>query len=328
MTGMFKDLIKKQGPGLGAVLGLLVLTLALLPACSGGSNQKKDPALIAESKRLASHGSYWYKRGCFSRAERYFFQAMKTSRLLDDLPGILRARNNLGATALAKGRYKEAGEHLHKALELNQSVKSQAEQSLILGNLAGLAYKVNRLSEAERFWREAAALAEGDAGRTGLALHLNNLGMLLRKQNRLDEAETILGRAQTLAVTNEQTQTLAASHVQLGLLSQARGDMIAAENHLKAALEMDKKLENPLGIAQDLERLGLLFQQRRMWTEAARELDRAIYLNAALGQGEKVRRIYELLKKNQIRGGPPKSLDPYKKLLGVDYNPSESILCQ
>ena len=321
--------IMRADSSLLSLIGLAVCLLALIlgPACGGGE-KKKDPVLIAESKRLASQGSYWYERGCYSRAERFFFQAMETARLLDDLRGMLRARNNLGAVALAQGRYDEAGEHLAKALELNDSVKSRAEESLIFGNLAGLAFKAGRFEEAEKMWLKAVAAAELDQNQTGLALHLNNLGMYMRTRDRLDEAEKVLRRAQAAAAQKKQTRTLAATHLQLGLTAQARDDLIQAQNHVSLALALDKEAENPPGIAQDHEKLGLIFQQRKMWAEAARGFDRAIYLYSALADRPGVERVFELLKSNQARSGKPESLAPYQRLLKTAAETNESILCR
>jgi len=311
-----------------ACLLCLIFLLSLFSACGGGANKKPDPELIAEAKSLATQGSYWYNRGCYSRAERYFFQALETSRLLDDLPGMIRGKNNLGAAALALGRYDQAGEYLHQALELNQTLGSSSEQSMILGNLAGLAFKVGRLEDAERFWREAVHVAEKDESQTGLALHLGNLGMLMRTTNRLEEAAGLLERARSAALKAGPGGISAGIHLQLGLLAQVQGRLTEAEGYIKTALQMDKEAENALGVAQDLEKLGLLFHQREMWTEAAATLDRAFYLYAALGDQAKVLMLYQWLQKNHAAGGRPESLAPYAEMIDQEEKISESILCR
>jgi tetratricopeptide (TPR) repeat protein len=305
----------------------LFTLFALLASCGGG-NQKKDPELIVQARRLASLGSDWYQRGCYPRAERYFRETLEASRLLDDLPGMLRANNNLGATLLALGRFEEAGTALQRAMELNQSVNSTAEASLILGNLAALAFRTGRTDQAENFWRLAVKKAEEDEQRTGLILHLNNLGMLLRTEKRLDQAEAVLLRAHELALRDERKGSLAGTSLQLGLLAQAGGDLAKAEEHLLSALELDKETVNPLGVAYDLEKLGLLYQERKSWVNAARMLDRAIFMRGAMGQKEKVVQIYKLLETNQARGGWPESLLPYQDLLDRDLDPGESMLCE
>ena len=307
--------------------GICALMLIIVAAC-GGRPKHQEPPLRAEANRLASEGSYWYQRTCFVKAERYFHRALEASRLVDDIGGMVRARNNLGAVALAQGHHLEAGEHLQKALRLNDVLQSTKEQSLTLGNLGTLAYQAGRYQEAKELWEKALALAQEDASQTGMAMHLNNLGMLERQLDQLTEAESLLQRAMTKAKQDGKGPTLANSHMQLGLVAQARGDFVAAEKHLNLALEIDKAAENPNGIAQDLEILGILHQKQQLWSQAVLEFDRAIYLYYTLGKMDKVGRVYDFLKTTQAGGGVPESLEVYDGLLIPPEEFWESPLCR
>ena len=73
---------RKKRKAVLLALGALLLTLVV--ACGGGPKNKLPPRLT-EVKRLAAEGSYWFQRGCFGRAERYFYQALEASRLVDNL---------------------------------------------------------------------------------------------------------------------------------------------------------------------------------------------------------------------------------------------------
>jgi len=308
-------------------LCLWALMVMLVAAC-GGRPKQQEPPRHAEANSLASKGSYWFRQGCFERAERYFYQALEASLLVDDLEGIVRARNNLGAAALAQGHYLEAGEQLQKALEINSVLKNTREQSLTLGNLGSLAYKAERYREAEELWEKGLVAAQEDPDQTGLAMHLNNLGMLRLHQGRLSEAESLLQRAMAKAEQGGSGSTLANSHIQLGLVAQARGDIAGAEEHLSLALEIDKAAENAAGIANDLELLGTFHQQQQQWNQAALEFDRAIQLYATLGEREKVVQLYDFLKTNQAGGGVPESLESYEPLLVPPDEFWESPLCR
>ena len=177
-------------------------------------------------------------------------------------------------------------------------------------------------------WEKAITAAEKDANQSGLAMHLNNLGMLYRREGRLGEAESALKRAAAMAEERGYGPTLANSHMQLGLVAKARGDLPTAQKHLSLALEIDKDAENPVGIAKDLEQIGLLYQQQRSWTEAYRQLDRAIRLYAILGELDKVGQLYKLLETNQARGGVPESLEQYEGLLVPPDEFWESPACR
>ena len=313
---------------ISGLVALVVYVLLMMVGCGGTpKSQYQDPPRLAEAKALASQGSYWFQRGCFEKAERYFYEALEASQLVDNLEEMVRVRNNLGAVALAQDHYVESAEHLQQALELNRLLKSTREESLTLGNLGSLAYKAGRYDEAEALWEKALAVAKKDSRKTGLAMHLNSLGMLKREQGRLDEAESILQKGLSAAKENG-GPTLANSYMQLGLVAQARGDFAEAEKQLSTALEVDKDAEYPIGIAQDLEKLGLLHQKEQSWEQAALEFDRAIRLYANLGDMDKVQHLYELLKVNQTEGGVPESLEPYEPLSVFPHEFWESPVCR
>jgi tetratricopeptide (TPR) repeat protein len=311
----------------GIFLALGVLLLTLVVACGGGPKNKLPPRLT-EVKRLAAAGSNWFERGCFKRAERYFYQALEASRLVDNLEEMVRAYNNLGAVALVQDHYVEAGDHLQKALELNGLLKSAGEEAFALGNLGSLAFKAGRYQEAEELWEKALVVAKKNPQKSGYAMHLNNLAVLRRKQGRLEEAESLLKRALARATSNGHKPTMANSRVQLGLVAEAEGDFARAEEQLSLALEIDKAAENTIGIAQDLEQIGRLHQQQQLWEKAFLDFDRAIRLYGALGKMEKVSLLYELLEINKTQGEVPESLEPYEGLLVPPDEFWESPLCK
>jgi tetratricopeptide (TPR) repeat protein len=303
---------RKKRKGVLYTLGALLLTLTV--ACGGGPKNKLTPRLT-EVKRLAAEGSYWFERGCFKRAKRYFYQALEASRLVDNLEEMVRAYNNLGAVALVQDHYVEASEHLQKSLEFNSLLQSAREEAFALGNLGSLAYEAGRYQEAEELWEKALVVAEKNPQKSGFAMHLNNLGMLRRKQGRLEEAESLFKRALARAENSGYRPTMANSHVQLGLVAEARGDFASAGKQLRRALEIDRAAENAFGIAQDLEQIGRLHQLQQLWQKAFFDLDRAIRLYGALGKMENVSQLYNLLEINKIQGGVPESLEPYEGLL-------------
>ncbi len=326
---MFMDGSRKGSPtGIKLFLrGLGFFLLIVLVSCSGGRKNQLPPRL-AEVKRLASEGSFWFRQGCFPKAERSFYKALEASRLVDNLAEMVRAHNNLGAVALAQNHYLEAGEHLQKALELNKLLKSGKEDSLALGNLGVLAYKAERYEEAEELWERALVIAEENGQKTALAINLNHLGMLKRKQERLKEAELLLQRALAMGERTGSKSSLANSHMQLGLVARVKGDFPKAEEQLTKALEIDKGAENTIGIAQVLEEIGLLRQEQQLWEIAYLSFDRAINLYAIMGKTAKVNQIFEHLKTNQAKGGIPESLEQYESLLVRPGEYWESPLCR
>ena len=307
-------------------IAALLLGLVLAFACAPAPEPR--PEIVEEADRLAGQGSEFFNRGCYEKAREYFELALETCRLLDDVEGILRAHNNIGATWLAEGRLDDAAWNLAKALELAQTVEKSSQEPLIYGNLGAAAFKAGKNDEAESMWRKAVDLAETLPVQPGLPLNLTNLGALYRDRKKYDQAEEFLQKAETAAQAPGQVRQLAGIQVQIGYLAEDRGDSAGAEKRLIRALELDKEGEHPRGVARDLEALGVHFQKREMWREAFEYLDRAIHLQAALGNPEKVKEIHELLKTNHGSGGIPSAMDLYDELLGADEEQSQSLLCR
>ena len=306
---------------------LMGFVIMLLVSC-GGSRKNQLPPRLAEIKRLASEGNYWFRQGCFSKAERNFYQALEASRLVDNLAEMVRAHNNLGAVALAQDHYVEAAEHLEMAMEMNKLLRSGSEESLALGNFGVLAYKAERYEEAEELWERSLVIAEESGEKIALSTNLNHLGMLKRKQERLKEAELLLQRALAIGESTGSKSSLANSHMQLGLLARAQGDFPGAEEQLTKALEIDKKAENTVGIARDLEEIGLLRQQQQLWEMAYLSFDRAINIYAIVGVMAKVDQLFVHLQINRDKGGIPGSLKQYEALLVRPGEYWESPLCR
>jgi tetratricopeptide (TPR) repeat protein len=308
------------------LISTLLLALGVCLAGCGGAAREQKPELLTQGDRLAAEGSQWYQKGCYNRARAYFAQSLSSARLVDDLPAMLRARNNLGAVALASGRLNEAGLHLQRAMFLNRVVRDQAQAAHIAGNLADLAYQQGELEKAGQLWKQAVDLARPEPGRAGLSLHLANLGAFERRQGRLRQAEAVLQEA--LGVAEKQGEPQAGIHLQLGLLRQAQGLLGEAEKRLDTALDMDRQTANPGGIAADLTALGGLELERRRYAQAELYLDRALRLRLELGDRKQAAKVLGMLSTSHLQGRSPPSLEPYRRLLENASSQTESQLCR
>ena len=308
-----------------ARLLLPLVCAGLLAGCGGGPKEVK-PDLIGQSAHLGAQGSAWYQKGCYERARASFAQSLAAARLVDDLPAMLRARINLGATALSLGRLSEAALHLDRAMFLNREVKDPAEEAQIAGNLAALAFKQGDNQKAELLWNQALELARRNPGPAGLSLHLGNLGMLQRRLGRLAEAEKTLAAA--LAAAEDLGAPRAGIYLQLGLLHQAQGKPDLARSRLNAALELDRKAAYAAGIAADLIALGSLDLEQARYTSAELNLDRALRLWLELGDRKQADKAYELLHQSHAGGRCPPSMEPYRRLLEDAPSGPSPLICR
>jgi tetratricopeptide (TPR) repeat protein len=327
---------------LAAVLAAAVLAAAALaaPGC-GGRLPPVDPPNLAEAKDSLSRGNYWFGRGCYREAGRFFREGEISARLSDDVRLIVRALNSRGAASLAANDLDRAANFLAQALDLAQAQPGRPELDNILGNLAALALRPGRSRDAEDLWL-AAAEAAGRAGASP-ATYQASLARLHLAAGRRDEflalADQALAEARRAAPKPSaraaparrpaegeapddpppsdppapETLVLADALNLAGQAAGLRGDEAGAEKFFREALALDRRMEFAPGLAQDTEALGNLLSERS--GEAAGFLNRAFYLRLALGDEKGAARILAALKKLAGTPGMPVSLEVYQAAL-------------
>lgn len=285
---------------------MLVLSTAV--GC-GGPLPPPDPPNLAEAKDSLSKGNYWYGRGCYREAERFFQGGLDSARLSDDVLLIIRAQNSLGAAALAQGELPAAAHYLEQALNIAVGHAGQPELDKIFGNLGSLAFKLKQEKDAEDFWRQALETAEKN--QSSPAPYYCNLARLYLKNGRPEFAETSALALEAARLATDKGVLADALNL-AGHEAQAAGQAALAEERYLEALELDRKIENTNGLAQDTEDLGRLMLAEKRYPEASGYLDRAFFLWLALGEKSRAEEVFRELQKTSKEHQFPKSLSAYQ----------------
>lgn len=296
----------------------------LLTGC-GAPLPPPDPPNLAEAKDSLSRGNYWYERGCYQEAERFYRGGLDAARRSDQVLLIVRAQNSLGSAALAQGDATQAANYLEQALDLVEAQPDKPELDKVLANLGSLAFKLGRTQDAEGFWQRAAEAAQA-AGQSPAPYYCD----LARLYLAAKRPEFAAMAAQALAAAGGPDPVPAPKNIEpktadlltradaLSLAGQAAlaaGDPALAEQRFRDALELDRKAESTAGLAQDTEALGQLLITRNRHREAAGFFDRAFFLWLALGDDPAARRAFQSLEQLSRDKGFPKNLAPYHNAL-------------
>ncbi|MDR3204671.1 MAG: hypothetical protein LBV23_07995 [Deltaproteobacteria bacterium] len=296
------------------LLRVLIFIYPLIFISCAGPLLPEDPFYLKESKDALGRANYWYLRGCYQEAERYYALALEQARLADNVSIIVMALNGRGTVLLAKGSLSEAAVLLERAIELSQSQADRPGLDGVWGNLGLLAFKAGRVDDARDFWQKAAE--EARLGQRSNLIYLCNLARLEMKSG--DEAKWKQLTAQAMEEASKEgaiERDKADAYNLNALLALKEGRRDEAESWLKMALELDRKNENQFGLANDLEALGSLEKQNEQNERAAASFDRAFYLFAALGDREAQKRILKELEALNSQSGFPKSLTTYRQVM-------------
>ena len=288
-----------------AVLAAVILTTL---GC-GGPLPPPDPPNLAEAKDSLSRGNYWFGRGCYREAGRFFQEGEISARLSDDVQLIIRALNSQGAAALAEGDLDRAANFLAQALDLTQAQPGRPEVDRILGNLAALAQRLGRSDDAGDLWR--VAIREATLAGASTATYQASLARLHLAAGQREEFFDLADQARAAAARAGEKPALADALNLAGQAALLREDPAGAEQLFHEALALDRQMEYTPGLAQDTEALGNLMVTLNRPEEAAGFLDRAFYLRLALGDSPGAARILAVLKNL----GTPVSLEGYQAAL-------------
>jgi len=285
----------------------------------GGPLPPLDPPNLAEAKDSLNRGNYWFGRGCYREAGRFFKEGEISARLSDDVRLIIRALNGQGGAALAENGLDRSANLLAQALDLAQAQPDQPELDRILGNLAALAQRLGRTRDAEDLWL-AAVQAAGQAG-VSPATYQVSLARLHQAAGRPDKFLALADQALAEARKGAEGLDSSAAAPEKLVLADAlnlaghaameRKDKAAAERFFREALDLDRQMEYVPGLAQNTEALGNLEKAG----EAAGFLDRAFYLRLALGDDRGGARVLASLDKLSRDSEFSISLDVYKAAL-------------
>ncbi len=178
---------------------------------------------------------------------------------------------NLGQVKYYIGRYQEAIEKFHEALEIR---KDDAEILMWLGN--GL-HEAGKYAEAEPYYRRGLSINEQTLGKKhpAVGISLSNLAMLLRDQGRLPEAALL----NKLALDRPLEAILKALVLNnFGALRESQGNYVQAELLYKDALEIfiGTYGRGHIKTVASMDNLGLLYGKQEKYREAVLLHKRAV----------------------------------------------------
>jgi two-component system, sensor histidine kinase PdtaS len=199
-------------------------------------NKKPDRILASFFNTIAST----YQRiGEFSKARKYFLEALAVREQLGLVKPVSQSYNNIGETFIQEKKYDSALIHLVKSLNIKEREKDVLSLPVVLANLGLVHLRLQNFVNAESFLSHSAQLHEKNHDRLGQVVSLNYLGEVYLETGNLDKARYVLDQAESLVR-------------EVGALEQLNDNLLLKIRLHKAALEMEKAIH----YAEELRAVG------------------------------------------------------------------------
>jgi len=247
--------------------------------------EKQLPTSVVDSRTFIRKGDFWFKRGCFEKADRYYKASSQIAERIDNRDLTVQSLNKLAAVSLMANNQADALGYAQKATNLANESMDPELQSSISGNMGSISNALGKPEDAEKYWQRSLSIAEQYNIKSQQLVTLANLARARRlrgdkvaSQKAIDEATGIIG--------GDSARSNANVLLQSGLLLMDNGDIDGARLRIAEALALDREREYTPGIAHDLRWLGEIMLREGKITEGRANLDRSFFLFLALGSRE------------------------------------------
>jgi class 3 adenylate cyclase/tetratricopeptide (TPR) repeat protein len=153
---------------------------------------------LIEARLHSELGGIYGMRGDYPRARRHFEHSLRLRDTIDDLPGIIVSRNNLGYLWQLQSEYELALEQYRQAEELARKINMRYALVFAAINTAWALTSLGRYLEAKAQCVEALALSHTADDQPNIARAHNTLGVVLYRIGEYDQALSAFEQAAQL----------------------------------------------------------------------------------------------------------------------------------
>jgi tetratricopeptide (TPR) repeat protein len=234
--------------------GYASVATTLLSQAVQASEALNEPAMQAGF--LGSLGSAYRDLGQVKTGMKFYRQALKLYRDLQDVPGEGVTLGRIGIAYRLSGQAQPAIEHLQQALEIARRFNNSISEGINLANL-GIAYRlIGQGEQGKVFLEEALVIARARGDKRGEAINLGNIGDSLRDQNQVEAAIEHYDAALKIAYETSDRRGAGINLGRLGDAYRALGQHTRATEYLEQALAIAREIGDKRSEAINLGRLG------------------------------------------------------------------------
>lgn len=172
----------------------------------------------------------------FEQAEAYFQQALQIFIFNKDHSSQAGVYQKLGIIAQRQGEFEKAEAYYHKDLLINTEDKNPYEQAISYHQLGSVYQEQGEFEQAEKYLLLALPIFIEYNNLRFQANAYHNLGIVALKQGRFEQAEKYLQQDLLICIESEDRYSQASTYDQLATIDMMQGKFEQAEAYLRQAL--------------------------------------------------------------------------------------------
>lgn len=241
-------------------------------------------------------GGVHYYKGNYDSTIKYSHESLTLSEALRDSALMTSAMNNAGLAYYNVGSFPEALEFLLRALNLKIKIGQSYGMAQTLNNIALVYAELKDFERAKSYYAKAMELSIEAGDRDQLLYSLNNLAFAYLDENRLDSARKYFNAALRLADSMDNTVNHAASYSGSGQVYLLMDSIPEARAMFKKSLILSQAINDQSGIAEAYSFFGDICIKTNKLDSAYYFLKKSQQVANAIGEKDMMMANYNLLK--------------------------------
>jgi signal transduction histidine kinase len=250
------------------------------------------------TKAIASRllGGVHYYKGNYDSTIKYSRESLALAEAMQDSALMTSALNNAGLAYYNVGSFPEALEFLVRAHHMKLKIGQAYGLAQTLNNI-GLVYtELKDYEKARGYFIEATNLAKQQGDRDQILYSLNNTGFTYIDENNLAEARRCFNEGVRLAETMDNTIWRATAYSGSGQVSLLKDSLGDAKYMFQKSLTLSKKINDQSGIAEAYSFFGNIYLKSNKLDSAYYYLRKSLQVANGIGEKDMMMIDYDLLK--------------------------------
>jgi len=248
-------------------------------------------------------GSIYRIEENYSEALIHYKQALKICEQQNDIEGIFRVYNYIGANYYKQGNAPNSLEYYEKAMQLSKYIKDENSMAEFYQNIACIQNDRSNFFKAQEYLYKALKIFEKNNDELSMAVSYNNIGHSLVSQDELDPALKYFFKAVSLYQKTGLEHYKMEVYIDIGAVYEKKKKNDTALEYYDKAVQLHKKLN--LKTEPDLlyRKIGLLYKNQNRPDLALQYYYDSLQLSEKTGKKESQSKILSGIAPLEIQKG-------------------------